>query len=80
MTDQRMCSILIAEDVEEGEFANGFRVVRSGEESFLDFLIYSHSSNQAVVVARVRVDTDFLPTIHDTLSKEIFEKNICFSV
>jgi hypothetical protein len=58
-----------------GSFANAFRVTESSgaDECFLDFLLYSSVEDRAVVVARVRVPRDFLPTVHGRLEEVTFD-------
>jgi hypothetical protein len=57
-----------------GAFANAFRVVEEiGPDVFLDFLVYSASEQEAVIVARIRVRRDFLPQIRNTLTEAMTE-------
>jgi hypothetical protein len=64
------CEVTLPEgDVRFGTFANAFRVVSdSGGECFLDFCVYSAQEERALVVARVRVHTSFLPSVRERLS------------
>jgi len=81
MPDVKTCRVYIADDLEDGAFANGFRVVSDSDgESFLDFMLYSHINNKAVVVSRVRVDDQFLESIRSHLSEKISKKTVCLSV
>ena len=70
MAIKKTCPVFITSDVEGGEFANAFRITReSGGEAFLDFLDYSETHKNAIVVARIRVSCEFLPVIRDQLTE-----------
>jgi len=76
MAEERVdCKNLIVPDaLRMGSFANAFRIVKeAGGEYFLDFLQYSASEELALVVARVRVQGQFLSAIHSRLASTIEE-------
>jgi len=57
-----------------GSFANAFRVTKGpGADCFLDFLLYSALERRAVVVARVRVQQEFLSTVCGRLDEVLFD-------
>lgn len=67
--DQVQCDTEFPDHVSKiGEFANAFRIVKdTGEEFFLDFLVYSASENKAKMVTRVRVPKVLLPAVMQRL-------------
>ena len=58
-----------------GSFANAFRITIDGSEVLLDFCLYSSELNRAKVVARVRIATGFLGTIHNRIGNSLNRKN-----
>lgn len=66
----RDMNIKVLPDIRFGQFANAFRVVEEvGQHCFLDFLVYSATENEATVIARVRVQRDFLPAICEKMQE-----------
>lgn len=62
------CPINIPSGVLGGVFANAFRIVRDNKDEYLlDFLSHDPATNQARVVARVRVRGDVMEAIRDRL-------------
>ncbi|MDB4278583.1 hypothetical protein N9917_03140 [Deltaproteobacteria bacterium] len=52
-----------------GQFANAFRIMPdSGSECFLDFCVYLAQENRAMVIARIRIHTSFLPSVRQRLT------------
>ena len=52
-----------------GVYANAFRVTDDGAgEMFLDFMVYSGTTDEAQMVSTVRVRQDFIHSIMDHLS------------
>lgn len=52
-----------------GEFANAFRFSLDGNEVLIDFVLYSESNNEAMVVSRVRAPQELLFVIQQKISK-----------
>jgi hypothetical protein len=68
------CEITFLEGGQFGHFANAFRVVDdAGSNCFLDFLLYNYVENQAVIVSRVKIAKDFIPSIKLRLSEAFQE-------
>ena len=62
------CDIELDESCRFGQFANAFRILEGGPtENILDFLVYSGSEKQALVVSRIKVKKELLPVIRDYL-------------
>ena len=74
MSDLKWRKGALADDERMGSFVNAFRVSDGpGTDCFLDFLLYSAIEERAVVVARVRVDQEFLPTVCGRLDEVLFD-------
>jgi len=74
MTKQATPEVLVPPEHQVGVFANAFRLLHdSGNEWFLDFLVHSESEGKATVVARVRVQEAFMPSIRDRLTMTLKE-------
>lgn len=55
-----------------GHYANSFRIVQDSEsEVFLDFCVYSASTDTAQVVSRLRVHMNFLPILQERLNRDV---------
>lgn len=67
------CEVEIPKELRHGRFANAFRILPDGPEFLLDFLVYSHQADSAVLVARIRVQETFIHTLRATLGKSIKE-------
>lgn len=68
------CPITIPDDLQIGEFVNAFRVLpEAGTECILDFLVYSTQAQQARVVARLRIQKDFVSAIQERLASFLIE-------
>ena len=68
------CEITFLEGGQFGHFANAFRVVDdTGSDCFLDFLLYNYLENRAVIVSRVKIAKDFIPSIKLRLSEAFSE-------
>lgn len=66
--------VLVPPELQVGVFANAFRMLHdSGNEWFLDFLAHSETEGKATVVARVRVQEAFLPSIRERLNQTLKE-------
>jgi hypothetical protein len=64
--------VLLPEDLEMGEFANGYRVVKEGGHRFLDFLVYSPREGVAKVVSRVKASPELLKRLgHHLVQEEV---------
>jgi hypothetical protein len=71
---QRTTNVIVESSLKHGVFANAFRIVdETGPDCFLDYMVYSEDANEAKVVARVRVNRDFLPNIRETLCEAMVE-------
>lgn len=74
MADQKAPEVRVPPDIQVGVFANAFRLLQdSGNEWFLDFLVHSATEGKATVVARIRVQEAFLPSIRDRLATTLKE-------
>jgi len=74
MTKQATPEVLVPPEHQVGVFANAFRMLLdSGNEWFLDFLVHSETEGKATVVARVRVQEAFIPSIRDRLNVTLKE-------
>jgi hypothetical protein len=68
------CEITFLEGGQFGHFANAFRVVDdSGPDCFLDFLLYNYNENRAVIVSRIKISKDFIPSIRLRLEEAFSE-------
>lgn len=67
--------VKVGDDVKFGQYANAFRVVEEiGTDCYLDFMVYSNDVEEAVVVSRVRVRKEFLPSIRKVLASVMNEE------
>jgi len=75
MTDMRVdCQIEVPPEHKVGSFADAFRVLTNPEgDCVLDFLTLSKCRKLAFVVARVRVEKEFLESIRDRLEATLSE-------
>jgi len=73
-TKQANPEVRVPAEHQVGMFANAFRLLHdSGNEWFLDFLVHSPTEGAATVVARIRVQEAFLPSIRDRLTNTLKE-------
>ena len=75
MTDMRVdCRVEVPPEHRGGSFADAFRVMDSPDGDYiLDFLTLSECKTQAFVVARIRVESEFLESIRDRLEATLSE-------
>ncbi len=68
------CTVTIPQEIQLGVFANAFRVLQdTGQDFFLDFLVFSGIEKKAVLVSRIRVNMAFLPAVRERLSTTLTE-------
>lgn len=75
MATQRVnCDIRVPPNRRLGEYANAFRIQQdTGSDFLLDFLVYSQTEDQAIVVARVRMHEESLETVREQLQGAMTE-------
>ena len=68
------CQIEVPPEHQVGSFADAFRILTNPEgDCVLDFLTLSTCKKQAFVVARIRVEKEFLESIRDRLEATLSE-------
>lgn len=74
-TDRRVdCAVTIPPELQLGAFANAFRIIQdTGQDFYLDFLVFSETEKKAVLVARIRVHATFLPAVRERLNATLIE-------
>ena len=71
------CHINVPQRFQGGAFANAFRILQgSGGDILVDFCVYSERSNEATVVARLRVHHSLLQQLRDRLAESLREITI----
>jgi len=71
----RRCRVVMGQEDPFGHYANSFRIVQDSEsEVFLDFCVYSASTDTAQVVSRLRVHMNFLQVLQDRLNRDLAPK------
>ena len=63
------CDVKVPADLRTGVYANSFRVVRDGDDVFLDFVSYSPREHVACVVARVRCRPKLLGVVQERVGR-----------
>jgi hypothetical protein len=72
------CNVELDESCRFGQFANAFRILEGdANENILDFLVYSGSEKQALVVSRVKVQKELVPVIRDYLVFLLADDSVC---
>ncbi len=67
--DAKICNVVVPPKLEQGRYANAFRVVPFNEdECYLDFLTFTPQTQQAVVVSRIQVSLELVFRVRDWLT------------